>query len=51
MLGQFLGFLARDIANHPDRLQAVDARFVQRIQALTDGIEVDLDTPLSADDE
>lgn len=51
VLGQFLGFLARDIANHPDRLQAVDARFVQRIQALTDGVKVDLDTPLSADDE
>jgi len=51
VLGQFLGFLARDIASHPQRLQAIDARFVQRLQALTDGIEVDLDAPLSADDE
>lgn len=51
VLGQFLGFLARDIASHPERLQAVDASFVQRIQSLTGGIEVDLDAPLSADDE
>jgi antitoxin PrlF len=46
-----LGFLARDIANHPERLQAIDSTFVQRIQSLTGGIEIDLDAPLSADDE
>ena len=51
VLGQFLGFLARDIASHPERLQAVDSTFVQRIQSLTGGIEIDLDAPLSADDE
>ena len=51
VLGQFLGFLARDIASHPERLQAIDSTFVQRIQSLTDGIEIDLDAPLSADDE
>lgn len=51
VLGSFLGFLARDIAGHPERLQALDADFVQRLQSLTGGIEVDLDAPLSADDE
>jgi len=51
VLGQFLNFLARDIASHPERLQAIDARLVQRLQALTDGIEVDLDAPLLASDE
>ena len=51
VLGQFLGFVARDMAIHPQRLQAVDASFVQRLQCLTGGIEVDLDAPLSADDE
>ncbi|MDO8274439.1 MAG: type II toxin-antitoxin system PrlF family antitoxin [Serpentinimonas sp.] len=51
VLGAFLGFLARDIASHPDRLQAIDANFVQRLQSLTGGIEVDLDAPLSGDDE
>ena len=51
VLGAFLGFLSRDIANHPERLQTIDASFVQRLQSLTGGIEVDLDAPLSADDE
>ena len=51
VLGSFLGFLARDIASHPERLQAIDASFVQRLQSLTGGIEVDLDAALSADDE
>jgi len=50
VLGQFLGFLSRDISEHPDRLQALDASFVLRLQSLTKGIEVDLDAPLSADD-
>ena len=47
----FLGFLARDLAEHPERLQAVDAGLAQRIQALVGGVEVDLEAPLSADDE
>ncbi len=51
VLGQFLGFLARDIASHPERLQAIDAGFVRRLQSLTGGIEVDLDAALSANDE
>jgi len=51
VLGQFLGFLSRDIANHPERLQSIDAGFVQRLRSLTGGIEVDLDAVLSADDE
>jgi antitoxin PrlF len=51
VLGQFLGFLARDIANHPERLQAVDAGLVKRIQSLVGGVKVNLDEPLSADDE
>jgi len=50
ILGQFLNFLARDITNHPERLQAMDADFVQRVQSLVDGVEVDLDAALPADD-
>lgn len=50
-LAPFLGFLARDLAEHPDRLQAVDAGLAQRIRALVGSVEVDLDAPLSADDE
>lgn len=51
VLGQFLGFLARDIASCPERLQAVDAALVQRLHSLVGDIEVDLDAALSADDE
>ena len=51
VLEQFLGFLSRDIANHPERLLAVDASAVQRIHSLVGGIEVNLDATLSADDE
>ena len=51
VLRQFLGFLARDIASHPERVKEIDVSFVLRLQALTGGIEVDLDAPLSADDE
>ncbi|RQR26273.1 hypothetical protein DIE22_33350 [Burkholderia sp. Bp9142] len=45
VLGQFLRFLAGDIVSHPERLQAIDAELVQRLQSLTVGVEVDLDAP------
>lgn len=51
VLGQFLDFLSRDMANHPERLQSIDAGFVQRLRVLTRGVGVDLDVALSADDE
>ncbi|MEQ3778318.1 MAG: type II toxin-antitoxin system PrlF family antitoxin [Alcanivorax sp.] len=50
-LGSFLDFLARDIAEHPEHIQAVEGALIQRIQSLTEGIEVDLDVPLQEDDE
>lgn len=34
VIGHFLGFLARDIASHPERLQSVGTGLVQRIQSL-----------------
>lgn len=51
VLGQFLGFLAADITRHPERLQAVDACLVQRLQSLLGVVDVDLDAALSEDDE
>ena len=51
VLDPFLDFLARDLANHPERLRAVDAGLVQRLQSLVSGLEVDLDAALPADDE
>ena len=51
VLDPFLDFLARDLANHPEHLRAVDAGLAQRFQSLVSGVEVDLDAALSADDE
>jgi antitoxin PrlF len=51
LLGQFLLFLAHDIASHPERLQAVDAGLLARIHELVGDIEVDLNAPLPADTE
>ena len=51
VLGQFLGFLATDIARHPERVQSVDASLVKRIRSLVSTVEIDLDAALSADDE
>jgi len=48
VLGQFLGFLARDIANHPERLQAADFGLVQRLRSLVGEIEINLNTGCSS---
>ena len=51
VLGQFLGFLARDLASHPERLLAVDTALIQRLRSLVGDVEVELDAALPADDE
>lgn len=51
VIGRFLGFLAKDIADHPERLRNVDPELVRRLRALVENVDVDLDVPLSADDE
>ena len=43
VLSAFLDFLERDIERHPERLQPVTVELVERIRALTAGIEIDLD--------
>lgn len=51
VLSGFLAFLAQDISEHPERLRALDEGFVRRLRSLTDGVDADLDAPLSPDDE
>jgi antitoxin PrlF len=51
ILESFLSFLARDIAIHPERLQALDSTLVQRLQSLVGEIDVDLDATLPPEDE
>lgn len=50
-LEPFLHFLAQDIAQHPERLEALNASLLDRVLALTKNVAVDLDAPLSANDE
>lgn len=51
VMGHFLNFLAHDIATHPERLRSIDVSLAHRIQALVGNSEIDLDAPLSAEDE
>jgi antitoxin PrlF len=46
-----LGLLAADMDAHPELIQPVDSRLVDRINALVGQAEVDLNSPLSAEDE
>jgi antitoxin PrlF len=50
-LAPFLRLLARDFADHPSRLRQVDPELIQRARELVAGVELDLDAPLSPEDE
>lgn len=41
-LGQFLGFLERDMASHPEHIQPLDASLIHRIQSLFSGVAPEL---------
>lgn len=51
VFGPFLNFLARDIGKRPEMLRSFSPEFVQRVQSLTQDVEIDLDAALSPDDE
>lgn len=51
VMSGFLDFLAHDMRAHPQRLQALGSDLATRVRGLIQGIEVDLDAPLSAADE
>jgi antitoxin PrlF len=51
ILGQFLDFLARDIQNNPQHIQAISPDLFSRVQSLVFEVDLDLDTPLSHKDE
>ncbi|MEE9451495.1 MAG: type II toxin-antitoxin system PrlF family antitoxin [Gammaproteobacteria bacterium] len=51
VLGQFLIFLAQDIKQNPQHVNAISADLVDRIQSLVSGVEIDLDRPLSEEDD
>ena len=50
-LGAFLDFVEADVKAHPKRLRAFDGALHDRLKALVGDVDVDLDEPLSLDDE
>lgn len=51
IIGKFLNFLAQDIAEHPQHLQAISSDLLSRVHSLVSGIAIDLDAPLADEDE
>jgi antitoxin PrlF len=51
MLKPFLDFLSQDIENNPQRLQPISSDLISRAQSLVSGIVVDINEPLSDEDE
>lgn len=50
VIGAFLEFLARDMANEPARIRSVPKSLVARGKVLVKGVKVDLDAALSDDE-
>lgn len=51
VLGKFLNFLARDMEKNPQHLKAISSDLVNRVQSLVSEVDLDLDAPLSDEDE
>jgi antitoxin PrlF len=46
VLDKFLAFLGRDLAEHPERVNAFPASLLERARAITAGIPIDHDAPI-----
>ncbi|MGO2372301.1 MAG: type II toxin-antitoxin system PrlF family antitoxin [Pseudoalteromonas prydzensis] len=51
VLGEFLSFIARDMQAHPERLEPFSASMRESVDALVEGVEIDLGAPLLDEDE
>jgi antitoxin PrlF len=51
VLKKFLDFLAQDMKKNPQHIKPISPDLIKRVQFLTEGIEVNLDAPLSEEDE
>ena len=49
-LGPFLDLLEADIRDRPERIRPIDGALLDRMQALTEGVEVDMDAPPSPEE-
>ena len=50
-INAFLDFLQSDMTTNPHRIRAVDNALHERVAPLVNGLDIDLDAPLSPDDE
>ena len=51
VLAKFLTFLANDISQNPHNVSAIDSDLLDRIRPLVSNVKIDLDSPLSDEDE
>ena len=51
VLEKFLSFISQDIENSPQHLRVISSDLVNRVQSLVSEVEIDLDEPLSDEDE
>lgn len=51
ILAKFLQFLAEDMEQNPQSIQAIDNSKIERIQSLVSDMDVDLDAPLTDEEE
>jgi antitoxin PrlF len=51
VLGEFLNFLAQDMEQNPQHIQAISSDLVSHVQSLVSGVDLDLDAPLLDEDE
>ena len=51
VIGKFLSFLARDMADQPRRIRPLSRNVLDHAKGLVEGVEVDLERALPDDDE
>ena len=51
VLGKFLDFIAKDIEQNPQHIQPITKETLEQVQSLVEDIEIDLDAPLSDEEE
>ena len=51
VLGKFLSFIVNDITKNPLHIHTINPALIARAKSLITGVNVDLDAPLSDEDE
>ena len=51
VLNGFLNFIANDIQQNPQHVKAISTELVTRIKSLINDVQIDLDSPLSEEDD